>query len=403
MRGIIMQKIKWKFTFAAFFILIAFANLACKKKKDDASQEAGYTGVAAVALTNIEGVQSNYEPDSMQVSSGTSSSVISPLLADFCEGKNFYACQPKLVKLYVAISKSYLRTMKLFLAGFSQGLSNIQDGDANDSVAINDRTSIAYSKTSATQYSILARAGADSYFYFSSNANIYNLQIDFSKIPAADRSASDPTQGKVTVTLTYTDNTHWTLSLYAYDFACNESDPKAPERIKITIHKNDTIWNGKAMLANSRSMKGDATNNPVTCTSNSIDVANSSNFYTEFVGDATATKASVYLMKRDVTATLSTDYAANYALNNLCASYYGNFAGSELACNTALAIALGESMANYINPFCNLKGTNLATWGDTCSANSAAVSSASFDDSEVTWIAPASLHTTTFTLPTTAQ
>jgi hypothetical protein len=394
-----VQKVKASFIYTIVVMLTVFMSSSCNKKKDDTSQEPAYTGVAAVALTNINEVHSNYAPDSMQATTATVS-MITPLMADFCEGKNFYACQPKLVKLYIAIGKSYLNLMKLFLAGFSKGLSNIQDGDTNSGVAINDRTTIAYSKTSATQYSIIAKTGGVSYFYFNSAGTTYNLQIDFSKIPAADKSASDPAQGKVSVTLTYTDSNHWTLNLYAYDFACDANDPKAPERIKITMHKNDTLWNGKAMLANSRSMKGDATNNPVTCTSDATNVANSSNFYTEFIGDSSATKASVYVMKRDVSLSTSADYAANYALNNLCAHYYANFSNTELECKVALAVALGEPMSTYENPFCNLRGTNSASWGNTCSATSATVSNASFDDAEVPWVAPSVLDTTVISLPT---
>lgn len=395
-----MKKVKANFKYAILIMLTILMSTSCNKKKDDTSQEPAYTGVAAVALTNINEVQNNYAPESMHTTTATTS-MITPLVTDFCEGKNFYACQPKLVKLYMAIGKSYLNLMKSFLAGFSKGLSNIQDGDTNSGVAINDRTTIAYSKTSATQYSIIAKAGGASYFYFSSVGSTYTLQIDFSKIPAADKSATDPAQGKVSVTLNYTDSSHWTLNLYAYDFACDANDPKAPEKIKIVIHKNDTLWNGKAMLANSRSMKGDATNNPVTCTSDSTNIANSSNFYTEFIGDSSATKASVYLMKRDVSLSTSADYAANYSLNNLCANYYANFStNTEVACKVALAVDLGEPMSTYENPFCNLRGTNSASWGNTCSATSTAVSNTSFEDTEVPWIAPSVLDTTVILLPT---
>jgi hypothetical protein len=293
--------------------------------------------------------------------------------------------------------------MKLFLAGFSQGLSNIQDGDSKAGVVIDDYTTIDYIKSAATQYSILAKAGADSYFYFNSNNTSYSLQIDFSKIPAAKRAASDPSQGKVTVTLNYTDNSHWTLSLLASDFACNESDPKAPEKIKIVMHKNDSTWSGKAMLQNSRSMKGNTEAEPVSCTTTASD-DNSSSTYTEFVGDHTATKASVYLMKRNITATTSTDYAASYALNNLCASYYANFSFLNAGvCESTLATLLGEPMSTYTNPFCNVRGTNLGVWNSNCSSTSTAVSSASFDDSEVTWVSPAALYAESITLPVSVQ
>jgi hypothetical protein len=407
MKGIIMHKVRWSFSLICTFVLVVVVSMSCEKKKDDAAEESGFTGVAAVALNNIDGVQSNYSPDSMET---TSTAVISPFSkglfseVDFCEGKNFYACQPKLVKLYVAITKSYLSLMKLFLAGFSQGLSNIQDGDAKSGVVIDEYSTIDYSKTNATQYSILVKAGADSYFYFSSGGTTYNLQIDFSKVPVAKRSASDPSQGKVSVTLAYTDNDHWTLNLYAYDFACNEADPKAPEQVKIVMHKNDTIWNGKAMLQNSRSMKGNTDTEPVTCTTTASDDYSLSS-YTEFIGDKTATKAGGYLMKRTVTASTSSEYSsAGYALNNLCGNYWSNYAFTSAdQCNTILGGLFGESLSTYVNPFCMVKGTGLASWNDNCSATSTTVSAASFDDSEVTWNSPATLLTTTITLPTTAQ
>lgn len=380
------------------FVLI-FA-ISCEKKKDDASADNGYTGVAAVALTNIDTVHSGMAPESMLTTQGTAT-LFSPLmLSDFCGG-NFFSCQPKLIKLYLSISKTYVALMKAVLAGLSQGLVDIKDGASDQAgVNIDDYTKIMYSKTSATEFSILAKgiSSNETYFYFQSTGTQYNLQIDFGKIPTEQRKSSDPVQGKITVTLNFTDSTHWVLDLFTSGFACDAADPKAPEKIKIITKRNGTIWNGKAMLFNSRSMDTDPT-----CSTVSTD-AKSALTYTEYIGNNEVAKAGVYLMKQNVTGSTSADYSS-YTLNNLCATYASNWAvsGGQILCENYLQTQFGEPVSTYTNPFCNLKTTNTPSWNNTCSAYSTEVSSASFDDSEVVWTAPSVLSgTLTITLPTSA-
>jgi hypothetical protein len=380
--------------------LILLFQTSCDKKKDDASSDNGYTGVASIALTNIDSVQNGMSPDSMLTTQATATSLSPMMASDFC-GANFFSCQPKIVKLYLAISKAHVAIMKAFLAGISQGLVDIKDGDANQNgVEIDAYIKLLYNKTSATDFSILAKsiASGESYFYFKSVGTTYQLEIDFAKIPAEKKSPSDPAVGKVSVSLKFTDSTHWIIEVFASEFACKTDDPKGPEKIKISTKRNGEIWNGKAMLYNSRSMEDNAT-----CATAGSDERSSAT-YTEFAGNHQVSKANVYLMKRTVTGSTSADYS-NYTLNNLCATYASNWAssGGQIMCENFLQNQFGEPVSTYSNPFCNLRTTNIPSWSNTCSSYSTEVSAASFDDNEVVWVAPNVLSgTLTINLPTTA-
>jgi hypothetical protein len=97
------------------------------------------------------------------------------------------------------------------------------------------------------------------------------------------------------------------------------------------------------------------------------------NFYTSFVADNAAAKASVFTVKRNVA---SFDEVATHPLSAFCTDYLGGCTGFDTT--------------GYKNSFCNPDATDVALWENDCSAHSATVAATAL---------PA-LATPVFSLPT---
>ncbi len=399
-----------KISSALFFSISIFISTlcvsllinSCTKKKEDSTKDSGYSGIAAQALTDINTVEENYTPDSLKSNSTAATASLKNFSStNVCADYDLFSCQPILVKLYIDIGKQYLGLMNKLLAGLSVLIQNVEDGKSG-TITSSDLT-VDYSKTSASVFSILGKntSSSQSYIYFSSNTNNYQLSMDFSQIPTSQRKADTPNQGKIDVTLSYTDPTHWLITITGVGFECNDDNPTAPSQLKIVMHMNDQLWIGKSMLYNGHWIMTD-NSSPTCATTESDDI--SANIYTEYIADKVAAKSNVYLMKRNVGTSDFPSQSNYYALNNICNSYSTNIAskgGNAVTCDVVANIWTSNKIATYQNPFCSTAAdSTTALWNNTCSETSTQVSTASFDDTQVQWVSPNTFYSnTTITLP----
>lgn len=347
MKGFIQAK-----TFAVMAALvIVITAVSCGKKSESTSANSDPT-ITAVVVANLNTVGTSYSPDSLKSSTGVK------LMADLCAGTDLFGCQPRLIKEYIFFSKQLLAAVRMMMEGVGKGLGHLADG-AKGTVTVSDlpQTSIIYKKISDTVYDVIMvnTTSTDTFLDISVNGNVYSLKWNFERTPSALKNADTPTQGSLDAVVTYTDANNWTSNIAFLGMACNVLEPRAPERIRIIMSKSNSMWSGKAMLYNGRWAYDD---NVVSCNSTENDLR-SMNLYTDFVGNQTAAKAKVYMMRRSV-SNFNND--ETYALSNFLNTY-----------NTGWSINLSA----YSNPFCTTGPTNI-TWNNECSGTSSDVASASF-------------------------
>ncbi|MGK5084691.1 hypothetical protein WDW37_15460 [Bdellovibrionota bacterium FG-1] len=381
------------------WIVVALGAIAGCAKADAPAPAS--SNVINEAATNLTAVSAAFSPQSLSYSSlplnsyltGRSESVraqsggvggISQAqsgnpCAPFSGPTALFDCQPVLLRLYIDMSKQFLDMATLLITDVGKKLGSLADG-ATGSVE-NGAQTIFYSRTSATQYSALIKEGANPVAYLSAVGNVYTLQFDFSKMSSIDGTPPSQMEFK----LTYTDANTWSIVTTGLGSACSPDDVRAPRQFKILMSKANGLWNGKAMLYNGVWATGVGGGLDPTCSTVDSDAASMA-LYTDFVGDQTAAKANIYMMKRTISSV-----AAYTPLKDFCTTY--GIAGC----------ATWFTSANFSNSFCNLGTTVIATWNDSCASQSPAVAAASFGPAS-DWVVPADFSNTSITaitLPTT--
>lgn len=370
-----------KFTVMSFgvIMLCVLGIVSCSGSGDSSADSS-----SSEVTDNLQTVRDGLVPASLDYAqnSASISSAESLILhareagGDPCEAVDgdLFACQPVLLQLYMDMAKDFLDLVLDLVTETNSAIEAAADGESGSFEIEDDGIAVAYSKTSATDYSLLLTVDDESIGYVDVNSTQYTLQMDLTAI--ADVGDEAPESFEIVVN--YTDDNTWNMVAFMTALPCDDDDARAPERFRLVIDKTDGLWAGKAMLYNGVWLYGmaEGEGNPTCDTEASDELAIS--FYTDFVGNDTATKASVYLMPR----TLDTlDGIADYGMDNMDENFGASFDSSE-----------------YANPFCNEAGTLIATWDDDCSAVDATIGSAEFGSAS-DWVIPSEFYLDEITLP----
>lgn len=354
-------------------VLIASGLLiftSCQKKSEETPSSPNMT---SQIVSNLGQVSSTFTPASL---ASVSTSNLKQQSDPCANTSDWAVCQSNLIREYVKIGKSTVETISNVVSSAGSALGNIQDGSSGTS----ENGKISWNKTSSTQWSVLVRGTSNaSTLYVSIANNVYTLKVDGST------AESNPSNMKAEATVTYTDSATWTVDVFFYNETCSSDDVGAPSRVNIKLAKANGLWTGKSMLYSPRWKKPNTT---VTC--NTTAGTNEIALYTDFVGNDTSTKASLY-----ITGAISNFVSSpsSFELIDICTNFPSG------VCNVTGGPASGGlTQAAYGNPFCTTGPNTVPTWNNSCTTN-ATVNSASYSTS-ADWIEPATLKTKSVTLPT---
>lgn len=332
------------------------------------SSDSSTTATTSTVTTNLETVQNDLAPDSLNYTQNSSASISANKTGSggnpCAEADDLFDCQPILLQLYMSLAQNVLDAVTSIISGVGTAMGDVENGGSG--TATWGTTSVQYSKTTETDYSIILSANSTPIGYVDVDNTVYTIKMDLDNISEENTGGN---VGQIQATVTYTDANTWSVVFLLTGMACSADDVAAPERIQIQVDKASGLWAGKAMLYGPRWYGNN------TCSTTPTD-ATSMNFYTDFVGNDIAAKASVYMMQRDKD---SIDDIADYGMDSI---------GSDFGGNTSA----------YTNPFCNPAGTFDALWGNDCSALDATVSAADYS-SATNWITPNDFYQFEITIP----
>ena len=303
---------------------------------------------------------------------------------------DFFQCQPLLLKRFLALNASAAAGMPQVLGILGESLVGLADGSSG-SVSLGTNT-VFYIRTTATKYSILAKnSDGNPYVYVSVDGTSFSLKVSSALFEATQppdpQNQGPAASGEFEYSGTYTDETHWSVTTFMADLACSSGNVSAPQNIKVKIAREDSVWKGKAMMYNPRSVGSPTC---ATTPTNQTGFA----FYTDFVANDFAAKESLFIMMPGETDL--THMTTSFDFPNLLTTYTLG-AYPDLY---ALFSPGAASFPGYKNPFCNPASSVLLTWDNTCAAVTGASGvSASDFTSASDWIAPATFKVKTVTLP----
>ncbi len=327
----------------------------------------GGSNTTSDVATNLEAVSDNFTPDSL--ASGSASSTLKSQSGgeDPCaEATDLYDCQPILLRLYLDMAHMFLDMTQQIVSEIGTGLGSVADGTSGTETI--EGETVHYSKDSATNFSLLMEGAAGPVAYFDVNETVYTLKMDLDNLEEAGDAS-----GQLEIVVNYGSETSWSILIFIAGMDCDSSDPRAPERIHINVSRSADFWTGKAMFYNGRWLE-----DAVSCSTAETD-ARSINFYTDFVANEVAARASVYMMSRSKS---DLSDIANFGMDNFSINF------SSTPGNTS----------TYQNPFCNPATTLDALWNNDCASLDAAVAAQSYG-SATDWILPSEFYLRTITLP----
>lgn len=359
-------------------LIVLFIFSACAK--DDGTADT--TVNATTTLTsNLESVSSTMVPDSLDYSASS----IAFTTDDEGGGGNpcaavdndLFACQPVLLRLYLSVAKMFVDLTQGIIEDIGTNLGHLADGSSGTIEIAAEGLEVAYDKTSATEFSFLIKKEGTPAAYISVAGTVISLKMDLSTLEGSDSGAP----GGFQIDLDYTDENTWNMTAFATGMQCSDDDARAPERIRIKISKADGLWRGKAQFYNGVWLYGASpgTQGDPSCAMTATDEL-SMNFYTDFVGNDAAAKASVYTLQRDIDDLTDIDTWSLAMMGE-------NFLGSA------------STTSAYVNSFCNPASTLEATWDDDCSEVDADIAAADYS-SATDWVAPLDFYQLEIEIPT---
>lgn len=320
-------------------------------------------------VTNdLDTVSQNFTPNSLESDSNTTSALVKYAEGeDPCaESEDLYDCQPVLLRMYLAMAQDFLDMTKDIVEEIGLNLGELPDG--SQGIESIEGETIHYSKESSSNFSIILEGTTGPMAYFDIAETVYTLQMDLDNLEEAGDAS-----GKLEIVVNYESETSWSIDIFILGMDCDASDPRAPERIYIQVTRSGDFWIGKAMFYNGRWLADTAS-----CEIEESD-ENSINFYTDFVANEIAARASVYMMSR--------------SKNDL--SDIENFGMDQFSINFSQQ---DDNTSDYQNPFCNPASTLDALWNDDCSSIDSSVGSTDYGPSS-DWILPSDFYQQTITLP----
>lgn len=363
---------------------------SCTKRAPDAAAAAD---PATTLVANVKAINDSLVPASLKYTSALVSKH-SPRNLHLLDGAGpcagidggFFGCQPVLLRLYISIVEQFGGMMATTLTDLSTHLTGLADG-ATGSVVVEGNT-IYYSKTSATEMAILVKTAGDvSMMHITLAGSAFSLKLNFAGLPVEPGS---PTVGGFEFSGTFTDADNWSAVAFMSTTACDDNDVGAPGNLRVQMTKTAGLWKGKAMMYNPRGASGtnQAPGNPDVAQTCAVDPTDHTAFamYTDFMADAAASTATVYLMQRNVA---NVSDISPYTLDQMYINvpWFSNNATQS-------------SVSGFGVPFCIPTSTMVGTWDDHCaSVTASAVSTASYGPA-TDWIAPATFYPMTVELPT---
>ncbi|GIL18446.1 MAG: hypothetical protein BroJett040_21970 [Oligoflexia bacterium] len=347
--------------------------MSCSKKKDEPATAS--TNITTTISSNLSTVSAGFAPASLAVSPSVQFSSLRENMeissGGPCGTASFFDCQAILVRLYLTMAKQFVDMTNQVIAGVGSGLGQLADG-ASGSAASGDGYTFHYNKTDANNFAILGIKDSSSQpgIYLNVSSTVYTLKVDTAQMDSNGSTA------KVSAVINYTDASTWSIDMMIDNPTCDANDVEAPSKIKIKLSKASGLWTGKAMMYHPRWANA-GTPTCATTPSASTSVA----LYTDFVGNDSAAKASVYLIPVDQAGTTY----SSYGLDNFCNNFGSVCSGG-----------MSGVMTNYPNPFCATSSGS--TFNSTCSSVDATVAAASYSAAS-NWTAPATYVSESVTLP----
>ena len=344
------------------FLIVA---IACTKKAEETTES---TNIATEVVANLASISANYAPPSL-----TSSAVM--IQSNPCEGvTDFAVCQSNLIREYNKIGKEAVDATSSIVNVLGQALGNVPDGNSGTS----EDGKISWSKSSSLLWSVLFRGASNqAQTYVSINNGVYTIKSN------KNVDATDPKDEQIEITVTFTTSENWNVDVYFGNNVCDSADPKGPSKAHLKVGLANNLWTGKAMVYTPRwEAPGAAT---VTCatTAGVSELA----MYTDYVGNSTSSKASLYMIPLSA-PDLNT--IGNYDLMDFCTNFGSSCGG--------VGQPTSGFLSSYPNPFCSTGPSTAPTWGNSCPSNSA-VTAASYSSSSL-WVTPSVLKAYSVTVPT---
>lgn len=350
--------------------LVALSCINCSSTGAGTTTTASST-TTSDTVSDLEAVSAGFTPASLENGNETGSISVKQGGSDPCAtADDLYDCQPILLRVYLDLARTFIDLTKTVIEEVGEGIGDLPDGSIG-AVVVEGQT-INYSKTSDSLYSILIEENEQPAAFFEVNGSASTLKLDLDNLSDAGGQ-----EGQVDVALTYTDAENWSVVIFVAGMECDASDPRAPERIHVRVARSGGVWTGKAMFYNGRWLADD----DISCSTTETD-ALSMNFYTDFVGNDTAARASVYMLSRSKSDLSDIE----------------DFSMARFAENFG---SLDDTTA-YSNPFCNPAETLEAVWDDDCSSLDATLSATAYGSAD-DWIVPSEFYQTTITLPTSLE
>jgi len=380
----------------ALILLVTGLISSCTQESDlDSSSTDNFTTETADNLATID---SDFVPDSMSYDDNTTSSSLTSASSnvvslasddDPCANTDLFGCQPRLLKLYLKMSKEMFRGARQFMRAIGRHLGKLKKG-ASGIVTEDDGTTIHYSKVSARQCDVLAITPEGAFFDVSINERVYTLKIDMANDPDSDDDFA-----KIEIIVDYSNRSNWKVTSTISNNQCNADDVRAPGQIRMIVSKTAGIHTGKAMLYSPLW----AFFNPDPTCASTTDDDHSMMLYTDFVAKRAAAKVKVYMMKRNISDLSSMD--SLYPMNKMCDHYWSNFNLSGTIddatdCYNTFATYWDQPLTAYPNPFCTT-GPNNATWGSDCDGINDTIRDSSFGPTS-DWTVPSTFYQQTITL-----
>ena len=155
--------------------------------------------------------------------------------------------------------------------------------------------------------------------------------------------ASGAVDQHIEITVNFTTSETWDVDVYFGNNVCDATDPKGPTKARLKVGLANNLWTGKAMLYSPRWEAPGAA--AITCASGLSEIA----MYTDYVGNSTSSKASLYLIPASNSNLTS---IVDLELHDFCTNF-ASYCGGP-----------GEpaTVAPYSNPFCSTGPSTSPTW-----------------------------------------
>lgn len=352
-------------------LAVAAGIVACEVKEEEKKKEAYSSDVTK----NIDTVTNGFVPDSLKQDS------TSLALADddgVCGSLDFFACQPKLLKLYMKMAQDTVKLVNNLAPKLDEYVSTKGDNtsgsdDITDAKEAGDLDKISYSKVSATEYKAVMRAkdkGDVMLLSVKKDGDVVKYGFDFMMENTKDYESKQ--MKKFRGEVTFTDSDTYSVSFQLGDVDCNPNDVGGPDFIAINVERDGDLWKGKSMMRSPRLLQ-----DPKSCNTEPTD-ATKFFTYTDFVANKEKVTSSLYLAKHTLSAISS---MSSFATESYC-THFPCHTGGKLTTDGPVVAS------TYQIPYCANTSNDTVGWNGACTDLPTSDYTA-----ESNWLLPATIDT----------